>query len=95
MEISAITNADIIQPKTGIDIGQKSDFQVWLEKSLDTVNTKLVEADNKIQAYAIGDSDNIHDVMLSVQSAKLNFQLLVEVRNKVLEGYQELSRMQI
>ena len=39
--------------------------------------------------------DNLHQVMLSLEDAKLSFQLMVQVRNKLLEAYQDILRMQV
>jgi len=99
MEIGAISAIEAIaadaKPNNLASLGDKSDFQVWLESNLDALNNKLVDADNHIKDFAMGKSNNIHEMMLSIESAKLEFQMAVEIRNKVLEAYQELSRMQI
>jgi flagellar hook-basal body complex protein FliE len=44
---------------------------------------------------ATGESGNLHHVLLELEKAKLAFQLTVQVRNKILEGYQDIMRMQI
>jgi flagellar hook-basal body complex protein FliE len=43
----------------------------------------------------LGKSDNIHQAMISMQEAGVAFNLLVEVRNKLVESYKELTRMQV
>ncbi|MEM1118704.1 MAG: flagellar hook-basal body complex protein FliE [Bacteroidota bacterium] len=42
-----------------------------------------------------GETESVHDVMIALNQAELHFQLLTEVRNKLLDGYQELMRMQV
>ena len=42
-----------------------------------------------------GETENVHEVMLKMQEAHIQFQLVTEVRNKMVEVYQEISRMQI
>jgi hypothetical protein len=44
---------------------------------------------------ATGEVDNLHQVMLKLDEAKLSFQLMVQVRNKLLEAYQDILRMQV
>lgn len=67
-----------------------------LKKSLDNVNEKQVESDVLTEKLVRGDENvDIHQVMLSTEEAKMSLQLAVQVRNKLLDAYQELSRMQL
>lgn len=59
------------------------------------VNDKLVSSEKLLQDMAAGKATNIHHVMLAMEDAKLSFQLLTQVRNKLLDGYQDILRMQI
>ena len=52
-------------------------------------------ANSTIVALASGDQVDLHDVMIKSEQANITFQLAVQVRNKVLEAYQEVTRMQI
>ncbi len=70
-------------------------FAQWLERSLAETNTKLIAADQQVQRLALGETDNLHHVMISLEEAKLSFQLMVQVRNKLLEAYQDILRMQV
>jgi flagellar hook-basal body complex protein FliE len=71
------------------------DFAGWLQKSLTEANQQIAEADRQVARLAAGDSDNLHQVMIALEEAKLSFQLMVQVRNKLLESYQDILRMQI
>ena len=62
---------------------------------LESLNDKQTLSENLLKDLASGKTDNIHHVMLALEDAKLSFQLLVQVRNKLLEGYQEVLRMQV
>lgn len=53
------------------------------------------EATKAIQDFASGTIDNVHDVVMAVGKANMAIQLLVEIRNGVLEAYKELSRVQM
>jgi flagellar hook-basal body complex protein FliE len=48
-----------------------------------------------VQRLASGDTSNLHEVMLGIERARMQFQLLVQVRNRVLEAYQDVLRMQV
>jgi flagellar hook-basal body complex protein FliE len=70
-------------------------FADWLNHAIETTNTQLVQADQGVRKLALGETDNLHQVMVDLEKAKLSFELLVQVRNKLLDSYQELMRMQI
>lgn len=70
-------------------------FQAMLKGALDDVNRLQVEADQAVTALAEGEASDIHQVMVAAEKAKLSLQLTVQVRNKMVEAYQEISRMQL
>ena len=72
-----------------------SSFATWLSQEMNTVNQQIQNAELQVQQLAAGEQDNLHQVMLSLEKAKLGFELALQVRNKLLEGYQEIMRMQV
>lgn len=74
---------------------QQINFGDWLVKRFDGVNGKLIEAEHQVQRLAVGDVENLHQVMISMEEAKLDFQLALQIRNKLLEAYQDIIRMQV
>jgi flagellar hook-basal body complex protein FliE len=52
-------------------------------------------ADQAVQALATGQADNLHAVSLAVAQADLSFRLILELRNRVTEAYQDVMRMQV
>ena len=52
-------------------------------------------ADQAIEALATGQADNLHSVSLAVAEADLQFRLILEMRNRIAEAYQEIMRMQV
>ncbi|MBT6717832.1 MAG: flagellar hook-basal body complex protein FliE [Nitrospina sp.] len=70
-------------------------FADTLAQSLDKVNTLQKEADVAIQDFVTGDTRNIHETMLAVGKADLAFRLTMQVRNKMVEAYQEVMRLQV
>lgn len=71
------------------------DFSSILKDKLDGVNAQQVAADNITTQFIQGDNVDVHQVMLSGQEAQMSLQLAVQVRNKIVEAYQELNRMQV
>lgn len=72
-----------------------SDFGNLLKNKLDEVNNDQVKADNSIQSFISGDKTDIHNVMLDSEQAKMSLELAVQMRNKLVEAYQELNRTQL
>ncbi|MCW3488749.1 flagellar hook-basal body complex protein FliE [Dethiobacter alkaliphilus] len=70
-------------------------FAGTLHKALGEVNQLQVNADEAAQKLAMGEAEDIHQVMIAMEQAKMAMQLTVQVRNKVVEAYQEVSRMQL
>jgi flagellar hook-basal body complex protein FliE len=70
-------------------------FADALARSISTVETLQSRADEAAAAVASGQARDVHTAMVAMEEASLAFQLAVQVRNKLLEGYQELARMQI
>lgn len=79
-------------------IDEKSEnigFDDVLKKCVDDVNGKFVEADSATSAFIKGDDVSIDEVMIKGQEASLSLQFLTLTRDKLLEGYNELSKMQL
>jgi flagellar hook-basal body complex protein FliE len=77
--------------------GQSSqvNFSDWVSDQINTTDIKIAEAENQVQRLALGEADNLHQVMIALSSAKTSFELTVQVRNKLLEGFQQVMRMSI
>jgi flagellar hook-basal body complex protein FliE len=76
------------------DTGDES-FADMIREAVNSVDQMQKSAENSAEAVIAGDEENIHEVMISMEKAQLSFQLMVEIRNRAVETYQELSRMQI
>ncbi len=74
--------------------GTKS-FGAVLKDSLSQVNHLQHQADQAIQELATGGKATLHDTMLALQKADLSFKLMMQVRNKIVEAYQEVLRMTV
>lgn len=88
-----------IQPKfTSINTNQtdsKKSFGETLKQAIDHVNNAQLESDKMTQALATGKNVELHDVMIASQKSSITLLTAVEVRNKAIEAYQEMMRMQV
>lgn len=73
----------------------QSSFADILKDALKDVNDAQVHADEAVQNVLNGDSKDIHDTMIALQKADVSLKMMLEVRNKILEAYQEIIRTQV
>lgn len=69
-------------------------FASELKAGIQTVNQLQNQAESVMQAEAVSGATNIHDTMVKLEEADLSFRLLTRVRNKALDAYHEMMRMQ-
>ena len=62
---------------------------------LDVVNSNSKAAGSEVRDVVQGNSDDLAKAMMKMEESKLSFQLMIEIRTKLLESYQEISRMQV
>ena len=72
-----------------------ADFAATLGDAVDRVDAMQKTANDQIASFVAGENENLHEVMISMNEAELSFQLMTEVRNKMLDTYHELMRMQV
>lgn len=70
-------------------------FGQMLTESIDKVNEAQHTADTSIKELAAGRTKNIHETMLQIENADASLKLMMQVRNKVLDAYKEIMRMQV
>lgn len=70
-------------------------FSNVLNDAISKVNDSEVNANNKIESLIKGEDVEMHEVMLAMQESVLSLQALIEVRNKTVEAYQEISKLQL
>ncbi|MEG3069858.1 MAG: flagellar hook-basal body complex protein FliE [Peptococcaceae bacterium] len=70
-------------------------FAMILDDALKQLNNTQIKADQLTVDLLTGQTEDVHQVIIAMTEAKLAMQLAVEVRNKMVEAYQEVSRMQV
>ena len=61
---------------------------------LSVLNDKMTGSEQAVQQLALGQSPSLHEAMINLESARLQLELVLQVRNKILDAYQEIMRMQ-
>jgi len=72
-----------------------SGFGAWFHERLAEVNTKMAAADKGVQQLAAGDASNLHQVMINLEESKLSLQMMMQVRNHLLDAFHEIEQMQL
>jgi len=70
-------------------------FEKVLIESVNKVNGLQLEADQQIEALSKGEQKDIHKTMISMEKAAISFELMMQVRNKIISAYDEIRRMPI
>ncbi len=76
-------------PATGPGFGKV------IESLLESADARQVQAGQAVRDLAMGRTENVHGVMLSVAEADLTFRMILEIRNRLTDAYQEIMRMQV
>ncbi|KON89093.1 flagellar hook-basal body protein FliE [Sporosarcina globispora] len=80
-------------PYTPFDAQQS--FSSVLKQSIEKINNAQIQSDVMTEKLARGESIDLHQVMITSQKASITMQAALEIRNKVIEAYQEAMRMQV
>ena len=72
-----------------------SAFGEILKDAISTVNELQKQSDQEIQKLMTGESQDLHNTVIAMQKADLSFQMMMQVRNKIVQAYQEIMRMQV
>jgi flagellar hook-basal body complex protein FliE len=75
--------------------GPGADFAKVLMSAVAEVNAAQGDADRKVTALVSGTSGDVHGTMLALERADISFRLMMQVRNRLLDAYTEVMRMQI
>lgn len=92
--IGKVVSGNIIKQAT-TDQVDTIDFKELLIDSIEKVNQDQLNAEALDTKLALGETDNIHEVMIASQKAELSLSFAIEVRNKILESYKEIMRIQL
>jgi flagellar hook-basal body complex protein FliE len=77
--------------ETGKPVDGRSDFFSQLQTAFNQVEQLQTEADQQIAGLLNGQGEDIHKAMIAVEKANLSFQLMMQVRNKIIQAYRDVS----
>lgn len=83
-----------LQPAERAGAG-RGDFATTLADVLQETNAMQLQAEQMLESLAAGTAENLHDVVIAQQEAAISMRLVQEIRDKLLQGYQEIMRMQV
>jgi flagellar hook-basal body complex protein FliE len=85
-------SSSVLSPSPAVDT--ERGFMSTLKEALGQVEGLQAEADQQVAALIEGNGQDVHSAMIAVERADLSFQLMMQVRNKIVSAYQEIARMQ-
>lgn len=95
-DISIDTHLKSLFPDSGVQKNTgTTGFADLLANAVSQTNETQLNADKAAVALQTGKAENLHAVMLSMEEADISMRLLVQMRNKALDAYQEIMRMQV
>lgn len=86
---------EIKGPETQTEQASPSPFADYVKQSLADVNRQMLTADQAIENLASGKHQDIHKTMIAMQKAEISFELVMQIRNKLMSAYDEIRRMSI
>lgn len=101
MQLMSLTPNSIIGSNTTIGMAASTPaeaqkrFSLFLKESINKVNAAQVQSDAVTEKMALGENVDLHTVMVTSQKASVMMQTTIEIRNKAVEAYQEMMRMQV
>lgn len=93
--VGGIGRIDKNRSANASDGGTGASFGEAIGKALGQVNKLQQQADDTAVQLATGDVEDVHKAMIAMNKARLAFDFTLQVRNKVIEAYQEIMRMQV
>ena len=94
-ELQTLNSDSPVQSATAVSGSSGAGFENFLGNMVGEVAQKQAAASDAVSGLLSGKNVSLHQTMISMEEANVSFQMMVEVRNRLLDSYQELMRMQI
>ncbi len=99
-DLTSSTTSNIDKLKNAINgeagkVDTGNSFKDMLQGFVGDVNKMQLQADESVNKLAAGEITDVHDVMVKVEEANLSFSLMMQIRNKIVEGYKEVIKTQV
>ncbi len=83
------------ETESASETGSTKSFGEYIKEMANETNAAHLQADGKMQDVAAGRNKDLHGAVLAMEKADIQFRMLTQVRNKVIEAYREIMRMQV
>ena len=93
--ITALNDGSLPFVPSSATAGPAGGFSELVTQGLQKVNNQLLGSQTDLQQLALGNGPELHQVMIRLEESRLSFQLMMQVRNRMLEAYQDVMKMQI
>lgn len=93
--LAPVQPLELPQTSAGASSGAAGSFKDVLGSAINEVESSRANANQSIQQFLSGEGGDLHSTILASQRADLEFQMFMEVRNKVVSAYQEIMKMQM
>jgi flagellar hook-basal body complex protein FliE len=94
-QLNSVNSDTPLQPSSSVSSSNGGNFANMLGDFVNDVAAKQAAAGSAVTGLLSGQNVSLHQAMISMEEANVSFQMMVEVRNRLLDSYQELMRMQI
>ena len=94
-QLEGLFPADEVAPAPAAAPGAAGTFGKLVNEGLAHVNDQLLASQTGLQHLATGEVQNLHQLMIQLEESRLSFQLMLQVRGRLLEAYQDVMKMQI
>ncbi|HCR43465.1 MAG TPA: flagellar hook-basal body complex protein FliE [Ruminococcaceae bacterium] len=94
-KINSLEELQSLKESSASSQQETTPFQSILETAVNNVKQTQADYDNEVYKMATGNSDNLHDITIASSKASLSVDLLVQMRNKVLDAYNEIMQMSL
>ena len=94
-QLNQVNTETGLQSSPSVSSGGGANFANMLGNMVNEVAQKQADAGSAVTGLLSGQNVSLHQAMISMEEANVSFQMMVEVRNRLLDSYQELMRMQI
>jgi flagellar hook-basal body complex protein FliE len=91
----ALVPTPVSESTASTGAARSSPFARIVEQVLEKTSAVQSQADQAVRDLAMGQTENVHNVLLAVAKADLTFRMVLEIRNRVSEALQEVMRMQV
>ncbi len=94
-DVQSTAKTESLSFATETQMLSSTDFSDLISSGIKNINESVVKSEVAIQDYILNKDISTHDLMISLEKARFTMQVGVEVRNRLVEAYEQITRMQV